>query len=115
MATDTTYNGYTNYETWNVSLWLDNDQGEQEYWLERATECLSLPGNQYSSPDQVQRYELAQSLKRYHEEGMPEVAGTYADLLSAALSAVNWYEIADNLLEQARENMPEEEEDDEDS
>jgi hypothetical protein len=22
----TTYNGYTNYETWNVALWIDNDQ-----------------------------------------------------------------------------------------
>lgn len=21
-----TYNGWTNYETWNVALWLDNDQ-----------------------------------------------------------------------------------------
>ena len=24
---DTRYNGWTNYETWNVALWLGNDQG----------------------------------------------------------------------------------------
>ena len=24
--TDTTHNGWTNYETWNVALWLDNDR-----------------------------------------------------------------------------------------
>ena len=24
-VTDTEYNGWTNYETWNVALWLQND------------------------------------------------------------------------------------------
>ena len=25
--TDTEYNGWTNYETWNVALWIGNDEG----------------------------------------------------------------------------------------
>ncbi len=27
QLTDQTYNGWTNYETWNVALWLGNDEG----------------------------------------------------------------------------------------
>jgi hypothetical protein len=27
------YNGWSNYQTWNVMLWLDNDQGS--YYLVR--------------------------------------------------------------------------------
>ena len=34
------YNGWYNYETWLVNLWMDNDQGSQEMWREHARESI---------------------------------------------------------------------------
>lgn len=35
IMTDQTYNGWTNYETWNVALWIQNNRD----WSDLATEC----------------------------------------------------------------------------
>ena len=38
---DTTYNGWTNYETWCVALWIDNEEPTQRYWHEQAQQAHS--------------------------------------------------------------------------
>ena len=41
---DTTYNGWANYETWNVALWLGNDEGMYNMargWAEHGYKSLS--------------------------------------------------------------------------
>ena len=84
---DNKYNGWTNYETWNVKLWMDNDQGSYDYWREVTARF-----------DKDDAHALSEILRLEHEENQPELTGTYADLLGAALSSVNWYEIAESLL-----------------
>tara|TARA_R100000152_G_C6767433_1_gene192635 strand:+ start:668 stop:916 length:249 start_codon:yes stop_codon:yes gene_type:complete len=34
--TEKTYNGWRNYETWNVALWIQNDQGLYQLALDRG-------------------------------------------------------------------------------
>tara|TARA_R110002020_G_scaffold453111_2_gene667786 strand:+ start:1043 stop:1294 length:252 start_codon:yes stop_codon:yes gene_type:complete len=36
------YNGWTNYETWNVALWLQN-----EYWLYNVTKSYYMHKNPF--------------------------------------------------------------------
>lgn len=105
---DKTYNGWTNYETWVVNLWMDNEEGSHDYWVEVAQEIhddLEEPTNSMTKMDEAV-YLLADRLKDYHEEIKDEILGNvmltssvWADLLGAALSEVNWREIAEHLLE----------------
>lgn len=98
---DNTYSGWTNYETWLVNLWMDNDQGSQEYWQETAQECMqdAIDGNDTSDVRALATYNLSERMKEQHEEFTPETTGVYSDLLSSALGRVDWYEIAKHYMD----------------
>ncbi len=102
---DKTYNGWTNYETWLVKLWMDNDQGSGEFWAEESEiafrDCVP---SKWNTRAQQARINLAEALKDRHEEYCHEAlpkslhASFIMDLLNGALSEVNWHEIAESLL-----------------
>lgn len=101
------YNGWYNYETWVVNLWLDNEEGSQQYWSEQADEVLqSVRRSNWTSEDikEAAISRLEDVLKEQHEEALPELTGFAADLLNAAMSEVNWREIAQHLVEAAMES-----------
>lgn len=98
--TEKTYNGWTNYETWAVKLWIDNDEGPQNYWQEQAEEAFDrAEPERFFTKSERALLDLADALKELHEEALPELTGFAADLLNAAMSEVNWREIAENLLQ----------------
>ena len=93
------YNGWTNYETWNVKLWLDNDEATFDDVHEAIRSLLDYPG--WNIDDAA--YRAGQRIEAYVRE-LPEVdvilssASMAADLLGAALDNVNWGEIGEGYL-----------------
>jgi hypothetical protein len=80
------YNGYNNYETWNVGVWIDNDEGLQDQIIDLTHRACEEP-------------ELADSIKQFitdPETGLfPELPnGPGLDILTNAISRIDWYEIA---------------------
>lgn len=96
------YNGWYNYETWVCALWLQNDQGSCSYWEEMTNECKDV-------------YNLSQVIKDEIEENDPtnDQASMYADLMSAAISEINFNEIAHHFWDDYRQEDNENTEEDE--
>lgn len=76
---DQSYNGWTNWETWQVPLWIDND------------ECT------YRARCRVSEW-TADSVENFAREMFPD--GTPDMDTGADLDSVNWQEIADNWNEE---------------
>lgn len=99
---DDTYQGWANYPTWAVNLWLANDEALYSLTLERVDSVTyGYEPDQYST-ENVPR-QVADELKTWvRDELTPDLGASFpADLLGYALDCVDWYEIADAWLEMA--------------
>lgn len=82
--TDSKYNGWTNYETWRVNLEM-------------------FDGYDGASDNDLDTYDLGQSLRDIALETIGEEAtGLALDYAEAFLANVNWYEIAQHMIENYR-------------
>jgi hypothetical protein len=92
---DSKYNGWTNYETWNAALWIDNDWRMSERLHLQAGDFLSS----YEQDDSIEK--LAGIIRELFYDMMPELeAGFFSDVMSASLLVVNFREIASHYIDE---------------
>lgn len=98
------YNGYANYETWLVNLWLDNSQADQDWWSERTQAAIEAAESEPCARGAAIGL-LSTELREFVEEMASETKldGLLSDLLNAAIAAVNWEELARNYIDAAKE------------
>jgi hypothetical protein len=108
------YNGWNNFETWCVYLWLTNEEGTYRHWRKEAERHQAEAPTHVNvrqgiwTIEQATRYTLGQAIEEDFEafhpfrgdhvvnRGEPSI---YCELLDAALSEVRWDEIAEAFLE----------------
>jgi len=109
----TKYNGWSNYETWNFKLWLDNDQDLHNYIIDEIKKIKAIGYD-------AEVYEVSNFLRSYIDDNMPNLnvstksqskygpmcdkQGFYLDILNTALKDINTYEIAESYLEDLKED-----------
>jgi hypothetical protein len=118
--TDETYNGWKNHATWAVGMFLDgNYDGPGTYYgaIETVRNVLEgeHPTFDYWTVEQSHRYNVADALKDYVEEMTNpsmvdddhpvQLEGLVADLFGAALSSVDWDELADAWITNVQEQI----------
>lgn len=93
-----TYNGWKNYETWAVGLWIDNEEPTSEHKNELVLQSRANPAQAWwlagQIKDWVQGWTASDLLPN-------KEASLTSDLLGAALSEVDWDELAKAWIEDA--------------
>ena len=110
------YNGWTNKETWLVTLWLMPEIEEYVADLNGPDITSSLSHYAYSTSMQnmgkkIEEYvgtrvfhNLSDEVGEDDPNYQVEIGGLTSDLLRMCLHDVNWYEIAEHVRSDAEEN-----------
>ena len=89
------YNGWTNYETWAVKLWIDNDEGLQSMVEEMADEHKEGDDPIGDLKDAIE----AMVWEFYEEQVKDDMWGLFKDMITSSIQTCNFYEISENVLE----------------
>ena len=118
MTIDTTYNGWTNRETWLVGVWDFFDVDDIKEALQHTLENPERIGYEVIANNQelggIKRaltLYLADWLEHEHEDTLYELMefdklnGYLQDHINTSISAINWLEIAEHYEDEIKEAL----------
>lgn len=79
MSNDNGYNGYSNWDTWNASLWLNNDEGLYRMAMRLARRYIERVDVGDEIRKMCQEYEVKGDGFNYDEVDWAEVADTFLE------------------------------------
>lgn len=95
---DPGYQGWSNYSTWAMNLWIDNDQSA----LEAAHGVMAEAALAEADPT-LRAIRAGNALKEFVEGFYPEdLESPWADLLRSGWDDVDWNDIAEHHLKELR-------------
>lgn len=88
------YNGWTNYETWNINLWIQNDEGFYNAMVAELRDILEQHENDWENVSYAEVRGMVRSV----------LGSKTPDGVSTNDPEICWPEISDALLELAEGN-----------
>ena len=108
MSKNIEYNGWTNWETWNLKLWIDNDENLYHEINSRVHANIFDSIIKKGGFDNVDYYEVSIMLHKYFEtlifDEQVHLLGFFRDVSIQALNDVNFMEIAEHIVNDLRED-----------
>lgn len=104
MESNSEYDDWTNYETWLVDSWIENNSFDQEYWENQAKEFWAgAKADKTFSRKENAALQLGEYMKDYFEDAAAKTMlnsddPRFCDLIYASLRRVSWHEIAEALI-----------------
>jgi len=96
------YNGWTNYETWNVNLWIQNDEAIYGFVHDGLVDILDRCDNDWENVSLTELKELVHDAFGACSTGYGGKATP--DGVRLHDSKIDWFELSDALLELAEGN-----------